>query len=100
MSKAIKPLADRLAGRGAKKLVFMLSVDKYDLYEPLIMNNPYPKARLFEEMAGLDHPLRTPTPRKIWQPMMSAARRMSSTRTTRTGAGRPRAARGERRATD
>lgn len=69
VNENVNALADRLAGRGMK-LVFMLSVDKYDLYEPLIANNPYPKARLFEEMAGLDHRFTYADTKKIWQPMV------------------------------
>lgn len=45
-------LADRLADKGIQ-LVFMPVVDKYDLYYEHIVNNPYPRNRIFELLRPL-----------------------------------------------
>ncbi|WP_188108607.1 hypothetical protein [Sulfurimonas lithotrophica] len=45
-------LANKLKNKGIK-LYFMPAVDKYNLYEPYIENNSYPKSQFFEILRGL-----------------------------------------------
>ncbi|QFR48654.1 hypothetical protein FJR48_02510 [Sulfurimonas lithotrophica] len=45
-------LANKLKNKGIR-LYFMPAVDKYNLYEPYIENNSYPKSQFFEILRGL-----------------------------------------------
>lgn len=71
VNDSVNALADLLAA-GGRKLHFMPVVDKYELYAPYLVNDPYPRNHLFETLRSLPRHYELVDTKAILDPLVAA----------------------------